>query len=262
MRFSACGNIIEFGASTTLSVTSTPRSAGRQCMKYAWGPASCINLSSTCKPWYSLWCWLGCGKPLTHTNHSFIKDSSKDCSEPFPHPSLSICDPIFIRIHSEMLKNLNFSYAPRERYNITWKPWNFCFRIIASSFWPMLAHTSVYTKSAPITAAFGSCIISILLTPVLLAFSTVVLSGSKPGGHAQTKWNGITEARRNHECTILFPSPTYTTWKQGVQMWEERGRDAQIEWERVRERIETNTVEDIFNIYFSFSSMPHEWGFI
>ena len=30
--------------------------------------------------------------------------------------------PYFIRIHSEMLKNPNFSYAPRERYNITWKP--------------------------------------------------------------------------------------------------------------------------------------------
>ena len=48
-RFSACGKTIEFGASITSSVTSTPLSAGKQCMKYAFGPAISIRLRSTCK---------------------------------------------------------------------------------------------------------------------------------------------------------------------------------------------------------------------
>lgn len=34
----------------------------------------------------------------------------------------------------------------------TWKPWNFCFLMSASSFCPIDAHTSVYTTSAPFTA--------------------------------------------------------------------------------------------------------------
>jgi hypothetical protein len=32
-----------------------------------------------------------------------------------------------------------------------------------------------------------------------------------PLGHAHTKWRGTTAASRSQECTILFPSPTYTT---------------------------------------------------
>lgn len=93
----------------------------------------------------------------------------------------------------------------------TWNPWNCWRRYAASSFWPMLAQTSEYTTSAPLTASLGLLVISILPIPVLLAFSTVSLSGSNPFGHAQTKWKGTTEANRSHECTMLFPSPTYTT---------------------------------------------------
>lgn len=48
MRFSAWGKTIEFGASITSSVTSTPLSAGRQCIKKAFGPANCMRALSTC----------------------------------------------------------------------------------------------------------------------------------------------------------------------------------------------------------------------
>jgi hypothetical protein len=51
----------------------------------------------------------------------------------------------------------------------------------------MLAQTSEYTTSAPLTASLGSLLISILLIPAFLAFSTVFASGSKPFGHAQMK---------------------------------------------------------------------------
>lgn len=48
-RFSACGKMIDFGPSITSSVTSTPFSAGKQCMKSAFDPAISIRLWSTCR---------------------------------------------------------------------------------------------------------------------------------------------------------------------------------------------------------------------
>ena len=46
-RFSASSNTTERGPSMTPSVTSSPRWAGRQCMKIASGPAAAIRRSST-----------------------------------------------------------------------------------------------------------------------------------------------------------------------------------------------------------------------
>lgn len=58
MRFSAWGKTIEYGASITSSVTSTPLSAGKQCMKKAFLPAIFIRFTSTCNKVgadYKLW---------------------------------------------------------------------------------------------------------------------------------------------------------------------------------------------------------------
>src|SRR2546426_11158504 len=76
----------------------------------------------------------------------------------------------------------------------------------------MLVHTSVYTTSAPATAATGSLPISIR-APVDLASvaasSRYRGSGSYPGGVAIRSDAPVLAAHNISECATLLPSPTY-----------------------------------------------------
>ena len=57
----------------------------------------------------------------------------------------------------------------------------------------------------------GSFEMIALPTPRPLTSATVASSGSKPLGQAHTNSKGNLAANRIQECTILLPSPTYTT---------------------------------------------------
>ena len=56
------------------------------------------------------------------------------------------------------------------------------------------------------------------LPPVSLASSMVAGSGSKPLGQAHTNSKSNLAARRIQECTMLLPSPTYTTCSRGMHL--------------------------------------------
>ena len=64
IRFSACWKTTELSASRTSSVHSKPRSAGKQCMKMAFGVRAIIS-PLTWKPWKSfLRCSASCFWPM------------------------------------------------------------------------------------------------------------------------------------------------------------------------------------------------------
>ena len=65
--------------------------------------------------------------------------------------------------------------------------------------------------------SIASCEID-TLPPASLASSMVAGSGSKPLGQAHTNSKSNLAARRIQECTMLLPSPTYTTCSRGMHL--------------------------------------------
>ena len=113
------------GVHSVLSlVPDTPRSAGRQCMRRACGPAARIRSSFTCGEHGTVQRRLG--PPYR-------------CSLVGKRTQRHVCS------------------LPNPRHQPTWNPWNCFLRSAASSFCPMLAHTSAAPcKHMPAPRVSGS----------------------------------------------------------------------------------------------------------